>query len=236
VSAGEDHEVRIWDCSTGNEKLALKSRADRVRCAAFSPDGRFLASISEDGTVKVWDSATGNELYFVKEQEGQGGTVLFSPDSLLLATGNGGGIVSIRDSRTGKKMFTLRGNARAINSLAFSPDSRRLAVPAGQHNVHNNSGTSVTIWDTITGKELLNIRGGALRGGYQIAIGKLSFSPDGRRLAAQGEGGGILLWDTRISSKAHDGHAASIQTLKIRLCSFVTEYARRGLLPRRQRS
>jgi RNA polymerase sigma factor (sigma-70 family) len=41
------------------ELRSLKARARPTREAAFSPDGRTLATVSEDGKVRVWDSATG---------------------------------------------------------------------------------------------------------------------------------------------------------------------------------
>jgi eukaryotic-like serine/threonine-protein kinase len=54
ASAGADKTVRLWDPVTAQELLTLKGHKARVRTAASSPDGTFLASGSEDGIIRMW--------------------------------------------------------------------------------------------------------------------------------------------------------------------------------------
>src|SRR5438067_625153 len=48
ATACNDHLVRLWDAATGSEVRALKGHEAEVRCLAFSPDGKTLASGSAD--------------------------------------------------------------------------------------------------------------------------------------------------------------------------------------------
>jgi WD40 repeat protein len=62
VSAGRGPElgrgkatVTVWDASTGQELLSLRSEND-TECVAFSPDGRWLAAV-DSCRIRVWDGA-----------------------------------------------------------------------------------------------------------------------------------------------------------------------------------
>ena len=222
----------FWDTAT-RKRLRTIKLADRTSVGRlfFMPDGKTLLGNSDAGMC-VWDAATGAELLRYKLPSR--GNVTPSPDGQWVAAGGDDGFLYLWEWQTAKEPRKIKAMSRRFLALAFSSDSQTLAGSFDDGN------TPVHLWDVASGKVLRRLPGDE---STRYAQG-LAFSPDGKLLATTDYGnrreqhwsGGILLWDTRISSKAHDGHAASIQTLKIRLCSFVTEYARRGLLPRRQRS
>jgi len=58
ASAGEDGATNLWDVGTQRELRTLKTGANGINSAAYSPDGTTLAAAGHDGTVVVWDVIT----------------------------------------------------------------------------------------------------------------------------------------------------------------------------------
>lgn len=77
-------EVRFWDAATGKELRHCEGHRERVGCAAFSADGRMLATGSQDNTVRLWEVATGRERRCLQGHRNLISAVSFSPDGRLL--------------------------------------------------------------------------------------------------------------------------------------------------------
>jgi WD40 repeat protein len=68
-----------------------------VRCLAFSPDGRRLATGDAEGAVKLWDVRTGLEVLSLQAHDRAVNGVAFSPDGRLLYTAGADRTVKVWD-------------------------------------------------------------------------------------------------------------------------------------------
>ena len=182
-----------------------------VRGVAVSPDGRLLAAASklrmavppydDWGEVQVWDIRTGREAMRLQGFKGPlFCCVAFSPDGKLLAAGGQKAVnnltqwASVWDVATGREAYTVQnvpgpdGNLGWFEAVTFSPDSRFLAV-GGTHNLDQSSKYQIILFDARTGKSMRTLDGGKFVGSKgSIGNQSLSFTPDGRLLAAIGQG------------------------------------------------
>jgi WD40 repeat protein len=59
IASGGDYTVRLWDASSGRERLCLSGHVKKVQSVAFGPEGTTLISRCYAET-RVWDVQTGN--------------------------------------------------------------------------------------------------------------------------------------------------------------------------------
>jgi hypothetical protein len=96
---------------------------------------------------------------------------------------------TIWETASGQPLRHVQDEAIGLgNSLAFSPDGQMLAT-AGV--------TRVIFWDANSGEKLFILAGESTGAtiGYNIGVGKICFSPDGRRLAVANMDGVSKVWD-----------------------------------------
>ena len=124
-SNGVGCAIRLWDLESGKELCLLVGHRGRIRSAAFSFDGKTLASGGDDETVRLWNMTTGRQLRNWKGQVVSASHVVFSPDGRTVAAAGLGGNTLLWDVATGKERWNVWIDGE---SLAFSPDGRTLAV------------------------------------------------------------------------------------------------------------
>src|SRR5581483_2064891 len=83
----------LWSLCQGDQLATLAGHDWIVTCAAFSPDGKLLASGSQDGTAKIWDVAARKMVTTLSVAKGSVWSVAFTPDGKLLMTGAADGSV-----------------------------------------------------------------------------------------------------------------------------------------------
>jgi WD40 repeat protein len=195
VTTSWDGTAKVWN-TVGEELRTLMGHTGMVRTAAWSPDGKLLATSADDGTARIWDSESGKELTSISGNSKFAPGTGWSPDGTSLVVADGEGNVRIwgLDSTPGggvtaKERLTLeQGTGQSKLDLAslaaYSPDGRLV--------VTTDATGRVAMWDSHTGQ---------MRGGYAHhgTVTSMDFSPDGCRLATSGEDGQVMQADTCIA-------------------------------------
>jgi WD40 repeat protein/serine/threonine protein kinase len=154
--------------------------------AAFSPDGRHLATATMDGTVTIRDSRTGQIVHELEHRtDFLGGALLrgmvYSPDGKYLAAARHDGKIRVWDPSSGQLLHTLEGHSGPTWQVAFSPDSRTMAS--------GGSDRTMRLWDVTSGQPL------QVFSAHPSAVKGVAFRSDGRSVVAACDDGTVKVWD-----------------------------------------
>ncbi|CAN2040567.1 jouberin [Candidatus Magnetomoraceae bacterium gMMP-15] len=182
-----------------------------IESAAFSPNGRFLASASDGNTdkiIRLWDLENGSQIKTFSGLTDWGLSVSFSPNSKYLLLGSDGGSVCLWEVKSGKLIKNFEGHASIVNAAAFSPDGS-LIVSVSDDN-------TLKLWETKTGRLIASVEA------HEEDVNDVAFSPDGKFIASCSGGvyehlddKTIKLWvgvNARII-KTFEGHESIINTI-----------------------
>jgi eukaryotic-like serine/threonine-protein kinase len=172
------HESRLWDAITGEAVAVLRENSERVNSIVFSPTGALLATSSSDQVARVWNATDGECAERLRGHRSAIQSLAFSNTHPRLATSTSGGPVGLWETATWQPVALIKNDQGPIKSLAFSPTQPILATAS-------EGGTR--LWDAATG---------AARGVIPNSAGeRVTFSPNGIRLASGDPDGRILIWD-----------------------------------------
>jgi WD40 repeat protein len=194
--AGMDKLVHLWNWRTGEHQSLVGHEGEVAQVAFASPS--TLVSADKDGSVLIWDVnmakkagafATAKNL---KALDCHGN---------LVVTGHEDGSVQFWRAPDGAKFYQGPGHKGAVYDLAFSPDGSRLAS-AGLDG-------AVIVCDARTGAEQ--------RRWHDPARTPLclSFSSDGRYLAAGDKQYSARVWDLQTGKllfllEGHEGEVGAV--------------------------
>jgi serine/threonine protein kinase/WD40 repeat protein len=99
-----------------------------VEQAAFSHDGRRVATVGEDQAVHVWDSTTGTQLIAPLPHREMVFYAAFSPDGRHLVTASVDKTVTVWDIKTGEPIGSLPKTSRELERVAFRSDGRQVIL------------------------------------------------------------------------------------------------------------
>lgn len=105
ATAGYDHSIRFWDCTTGACTKSVKIMESQVNSLAISSDKKFVAAACNPG-IKVYDVSRGDASAPIASLEGHTGNVTnvgFDADGKWLFSGGEDGTVRVWDFRASTK-------------------------------------------------------------------------------------------------------------------------------------
>ncbi len=193
------------DSDDNNTKPQLDlqvGHSDSVTTAAFSPDGRYLATGSIDSTVKIWALPSCVVQRTFTGHDSVIDDVAFSPDGKYVASTDGS--VKVWDVSTGAVLWSSPADTATL--VTFTPDSHRL-VGAGVDKFY--------VWDVQTGTALRTWSGGKVTSialepdGQHLLSGRQSIEPGANK---------AVLWDISVGALAAP-LVGSDQTVSAVACS-----------------
>ena len=182
--------------------------------AAFSPDGKTLATVAADGTARLWDLATRHQIGVpLRTGRGRVNAVAFSPDGQILATASMNGTIQLwmvaSQHRIGAPLVT---GHDGIDAVTFSPGGQILATAS-------MNGT-IQLWMVATRHQT----GAPLVTDSSVGLGaSVTFSPDGKTLATSRADGGVQLWD--VATHARLGSSLAADTGGVQAMAFSPDSA-----------
>ncbi len=181
--AGRGGNVELFEVSSGQRLRTLPWPGRQVLNVAFSPDGSALAAVSgAPSALRIWDLKTGEVRHNAPANAPPDNFmgVVYSPDGrwLVVAVTRPEPLARVCDARTLQEIKSIPGTPYS----QFSPDSKLLAA-------YRQDIPEVGVWNTETWEPVKTLPT------TPGIFGSVSFSPDGKLLAA-GSAKGLRLWRT----------------------------------------
>lgn len=192
VSRHPNYSLQLWQQTPEGPKLLdiadLKTGyPGSFWCAAFSPDGRTLATGHRDGAIRLWGISNGSLTLIETERNVHQGGVSgldYSPDGKLLASVDQGGIVTLWEMKNDAIEMTceLGAHRERAYRVRFSPDGRLLAT-AG------NEG-SIKLWAIgADPAETIDLNS------HTAGVASLEFDWQSKHLLSSCYDGQVIVWD-----------------------------------------
>jgi WD40 repeat protein len=173
--------VKVWKVATLEHVATLGDFRFGPAHAAFSPDGKALATTGFKEPARLYDAKTWQLRHKLGFAEVSTRCVAFSPDGKTLAVVGFDNEVAFWDTSTGKKQRTFAPGLQHLQRVAFSPDGKTLAVSGLDDAI---------LWDVTKDKARTTLKG------HDGLVHRLAFSSDGKSLVtADTKSAKVTVWD-----------------------------------------
>jgi WD40 repeat protein len=215
LASGSGDRICLWDARKGELLRHCAGHGPGTVAVAFSADGKYLASCGGNGKVCIWNSETLEQL---RELAGARGNrwIAFTPDGgRLMALAADGGLTSWDWAEGAEELPRI---PEVVSAWAMSPDGSRLALGVGTGELtvidrrrsssrrlrEGSPGWSARYSMLPNGKNLSFVEGDV------FPVETVTFSADGKRVAAAARDHTLRVWDTETGKQLlprDDGHA-----------------------------
>ena len=187
----------LWEAASGKEVCRLQGHRDWLRCLAFAPGGKLLATAGEDHTIVIWDVAKRRPLHSFASEPGGSLCATFQPGETCVTLRHrfawtikeawyttswprGSSSFRVSTDLNGKALpreIRLPGSSKKRFLGLPAPDMRYVVLPGPD-------ATRIRLLVTDSGKELRRF-GDPLKKTEQAWFGSwpAALSPDGKLLA-----------------------------------------------------
>lgn len=187
----------------------LRGHTNKVRAAAWSPNGRYVITGSADRTARIWDIATGKTINVLTEHLGRVSVVAWHPQEQRVLTGGADGLIRIWEVPSGQLLQVIEGRVGWIRGANWSPNGQFIAV-GGSNGV-------AYIWDIKTNKFMQALEG------HIGSISSVTWSPDSQYLLTSSD-------DTTVRISVVDIHLITAEITR-RVCNLLDEEMIRKEIP-----
>jgi WD40 repeat protein/TPR repeat protein len=189
-------EVRSADSNIA----VLYGHVDRLRSAAYSPDGTRVVTASWDNTARIWDARSGVQLAVLSGHHDTVACAVYSPDGKNIVTTSKDKTARIWDARTNVQLAVLSGHMSAVISAAYSPDGTRIVTASNDKTAR--------VWDARSGVQL------SVLSGHTDLVYDASYSPDGSHIVTASWDKTARVWDARSGAQVVviSGHSDGVNS------------------------
>ncbi|KAL5373252.1 hypothetical protein DPSP01_012883 [Paraphaeosphaeria sporulosa] len=190
--------VVVYNVDAGREVHRFRGHTDMVAWAGFSPDGRYVASVSWDGTLRMYSIETGELEWATADAVGQSWSGAFSPDSThIVWSSRSGREIKVHQVSNGRVVSTFPETVNHwCRHFSWHPTNQQIVLCADK---------TVYVWQPFDGPGGLVVQHMVIDGGdcfpRMASIQNVFWIDDGRLLTIRISDRTTLVYDTRTNAK-----------------------------------